>query len=108
MARATTRPGVRSLRLIMAPPEFKVGLPDPGPSSKVHLLATRDFTASSRRPLPGRKTEKSDLIGPYEDRNDVSVILEDDTEVGFGFGRVLVRAEDIETQTETMTPISQL
>src|SRR5437867_10471127 len=46
------------------------------PPSKVHLPVTRDFTASSRRPLPGRKTEKLDFVGPYGYRNDVSAILE--------------------------------
>src|SRR6266487_5697226 len=62
------------------------------PPSKVHLPVTRDFTASSRRSLPGRKTEKSDFAGPYEDRNDVSVTLEDDIDVGFWFRRALVGA----------------
>ena len=32
-----------------------------------------------------RKPEKSDFAGPYEDRNDVSVTIEDDTELCCGF-----------------------
>lgn len=32
--------------------------------------------------MPGRKPEKSDLVGLYAYRNDVSVTLEDDTEGG--------------------------
>src|SRR5713101_4565222 len=40
-----------------------------GPRPKVDLPVTRYSSASSRRPLPGRKTEMSDLVGPYDDRN---------------------------------------
>ncbi len=40
-----------------------------GSRPNVDLPATRYSSASSRRPLPGRKTEKSDLVGPYDDRN---------------------------------------
>src|SRR5437867_12206733 len=52
------------------------------PPTRVHLPVTRDFTASSRRSLPARRTEESDFDGPYEDRNDVSVAVGGDTEVG--------------------------